>query len=385
VTDYKAGNYLYLLKSVGGKEKKTAQEALYLGLSHLRLGEAAPAIDAWKEFVRLKPGGEEGREIAQYLTLLMQDEAIKSARETIASEAALSGRGIDPKAVAVSPFQNLGTPVYAPLSKGLAEMVITDLSKVKTLKVVERIRLQALINELKLAQSGLVDAKTAPRLGGLVGAGKITTGSFLNRPPDTSGLSEEEMRLNAAVAETQSGLVSAPHEVVGPLAQFYLLEKKLVFKLLCDLGACPESLDEATRTAVETVHTKSLKAFLRYSEGIDFLDRRQYKQAYDAFFQALEIDPEFDLARETLFRTPIIPLDLTVMIAGAESIGAGEPGILVVHTPTGEARAKAMEVPNEGGGGVGPSGGVPGGPEIPSPVPPGAPIGTTPVIINLRF
>ncbi len=372
---------------MGSKEKKTAQEALYLGLSHLRLGEMQPAIDAWKEFVRLKSGGEEGREIAQYLTLLMQDEAIRSAREMIASEAALSGRGVDPKAVAVSPFQNLGTPVYAPLSKGLAEMVITDLSKVKTLKVVERIRIQALIDELKLAQSGLVDAQVAPRLGGLVGAGKIATGSFLDRPADASAAKEEEMRLNAAVAETQSGLVSAPHEAVGPLAQFYLLEKKLVFKLLCDLGTCPESLDAATRAAVETVHTKELKAFLRYSQGLDFLDRRQYKQAYDAFFQALEIDPEFDLARETLFRTPIIPLDLTVMMAGAESLGAGEPGILVVHTPTGEERAKAMEAPADGNIGSSGGGGLGiGGLDLPSATINGPAMSpTVPVIINLRF
>ena len=45
----------------------------------------------------------------------------------------------DTKTIAVSYFDNTSETIdYNPLSKGLADMLITDLSNVKSLKIVER-------------------------------------------------------------------------------------------------------------------------------------------------------------------------------------------------------------------------------------------------------
>lgn len=195
-------------------------------------------------------------------------------------------------------------------------MIITDLSKVKTLKVVERIQLKALLDELKLSQSGLVDTQSAPRVGKLLGAGKITTGSFLD-------LEQEKLRLDASVTQTENGKLITNPEVHGALPSFYQMEKEMVFKILCGIGSCPESLDSQTRAAVGAIHTRNFKAFRLYSQGLEYLDQVKYREASRSFFLAVEEDPEFELARKALLDTPLFPLDLQAMISGAESIGDG--------------------------------------------------------------
>lgn len=320
---YQTERYKEVVDALRGKSDQNAEQALYLGLSYLRLGDQSRAIDAWKNYVRLAPGGEGERDISKYLTLLLQEEAKRSAREMLQQEKRLSFGKVDAKAIAVSPFQNLGKEIYAPLSKGLAEMVITDLSKVKTLRVVERIQLQAILNEMKLSQSGLVDGKSAPRVGKLLGAGKITTGSYLD-------FEEEKIRLDAALLQTETGKLLTSPQVTGALTLFYQLEKTLVYKILCGVGQCPEGLDGETKKEVEAIHTKNFKAFRLYSEGLNALDQGNYREASRSFYLAVEEDPEFDLARKALLDTPLFPLDLAAMISGAEKIGAG--GIAIVST-----------------------------------------------------
>ena len=64
--------------------------------------------------------------------------------------------------LAVSYFDNHAKDVkYEALRKGLAEMLISDLSTSKDLKVVERERLNDVLNEISLQQSKFFDQKLA--------------------------------------------------------------------------------------------------------------------------------------------------------------------------------------------------------------------------------
>jgi len=54
-----------------------------------------------------------------------------------------------------------------PLQKGMEMMLTTDLSKVKGLQVLERVKIQTLLEELGLQVPGLVGPHTAPRVGRL--------------------------------------------------------------------------------------------------------------------------------------------------------------------------------------------------------------------------
>ncbi|MFM8780424.1 MAG: CsgG/HfaB family protein, partial [Gemmatimonadota bacterium] len=85
--------------------------------------------------------------------------------------------------VAVLPFVNsaIGTAnaELAPLSKGIADLLITDLGMNPGIRMVERENIQQLLDEQRLAQDGRVDDATAARIGKLLGAKHMVTGSFI--------------------------------------------------------------------------------------------------------------------------------------------------------------------------------------------------------------
>ena len=68
---------------------------------------------------------------------------------------------------------------YAPLSKGMAEMLITELAQNNAVRVVERDRLQSVIEEQNLQNSDRVDKETAVKLGKTLGARHMLLGSFI--------------------------------------------------------------------------------------------------------------------------------------------------------------------------------------------------------------
>ena len=86
---------------------------------------------------------------------------------------------VNAKTIAISYFDNSsGDAKYNALSKGIADMLITDLSKIKGVTIVEREKLEKLIQEIKLGQSKYFDPTTAQKLGKGLGAQNILTGSF---------------------------------------------------------------------------------------------------------------------------------------------------------------------------------------------------------------
>jgi TolB-like protein len=85
--------------------------------------------------------------------------------------------------VAVLAFENSafgpGAKDYDGIGKGIMDLMITDLASGSKVRVVDRERLQNLLDEQKLAQSGAVDATTAIKVGKLVGACYSIYGSFI--------------------------------------------------------------------------------------------------------------------------------------------------------------------------------------------------------------
>ena len=90
------------------------------------------------------------------------------SRMILAQENSLSISNIPDSTLAILYFNNQGDKRgLDPLQKGITDMLITDLSKVPGLKVVERVRMQKMMDEMKLNMAGLTSETTAPRLGKL--------------------------------------------------------------------------------------------------------------------------------------------------------------------------------------------------------------------------
>jgi TolB-like protein len=169
--------------------------------------------------------------------------------------------------------------------KGIADTLITDLGRLDRLQVVERERLDALLSELKLQQSGLVDRASATKIGRLLGVQALLMGSYT--------AIGEMIRIDARIVEVETGLVLKAEEVTGRTDDFFKLEEALVAKIAAGMNV-PLTTDE--RTLLARAGERSFAAFLEYSRGLDEMDRGRYPEAEKAFQEALRIDPGFEKA-----------------------------------------------------------------------------------------
>ncbi|MEO8168055.1 MAG: CsgG/HfaB family protein, partial [bacterium] len=191
---------------------------------------------------------------------------------------------------AVFPLAYQGTdPKYDALGKGLSEMMIIDLGQVKSLTMVERIRIEALLDELRFGQSKKVDPATAPRLGKLLGAGKIVSGAF--------NVSNNNLRMDVAAWDVVNKKYPELKTKADDLDNLFKIEKEIVFGVIKELGI---TLTPEERDRVQFIPTKNTLAFINYCLGLQNEDARDFQSAKVYYNQAVSIDPNFGLAKTKL-------------------------------------------------------------------------------------
>jgi len=212
----------------------------------------------------------------------------QQARLALQNEAQLSTQPADPNTIAVLPLTISSTDTaYQALGRGLAQMITSDLSLIQRFRLVERLQLGALLDELRLGQTERVDPSTVARVGRLVQASRMVQG-LATIPP------EGEVRLEASVVQG-TGEVSAPEAVTGRFRDLLRLEKDLIVALSARLGY---QLSEAERRMILENGTQNLAAFLAYSNGLLAGDAGDYQRAAAYFSDAVRADPGFQAAQE---------------------------------------------------------------------------------------
>ncbi len=186
-----------------------------------------------------------------------------------------------PKTLAILPFENNSVTdpeQYAPLSKGLSAMLITDLNKSGTsLKLIERDKIQSILKEIALSQSGGVDAATAVRAGKILGAQSIAFGSFM--------VIGKTVRIDTRIIEVETSEMIMAESITGDSDSFMELEQKLAKKIAGSL-----------KIALEPGKTKSvndINAALYFSRGLDALDKGDNVTAKKMFKKCIELDISF--------------------------------------------------------------------------------------------
>jgi TolB-like protein len=183
--------------------------------------------------------------------------------------------------VAVLYFDNNSPDrAYDVLQKGLADMLVTDLSQVESLQVVERDKLQKLVDELKLQRSKFFDPRTAQQLGKGIGARYAVTGALAAFEP--------RMRIDVRVIEVATARVVVADRVVGDRGKFFELESELVGKLAAAL-----KVKLTTSRGSGDVAT-----VLAYAQGLDAADRGDLKGASSRLAEVVRNAPDFQLARD---------------------------------------------------------------------------------------
>mgnify|MGYP001334836736 CR=1 FL=1 len=187
----------------------------------------------------------------------------------------------DTKIVAISYFDNTsGSEQYNPLSKGLADMLITDLSRVKSIQIVEREKLESLLNEISLGEQKFINPTTAQKLGKGLGAEYILTGAFLSIEP--------LMRIDARLVNVETGVIEKANKVEGLAKDFFTLEKQLVNHLIKNLDIDTDiNKNEDKKTNI------SFDAIINYSKSIDLFDKGYTSSASDLIKIILDESPDF--------------------------------------------------------------------------------------------
>jgi len=188
-----------------------------------------------------------------------------------------------------------GADKYAALGRGLSQMLITDLVEVPALRLVEREKINFVLDELKLQKSGHVDAATAVRVGKVVGAQALLFGGAM--------VMDKDMKITWRLVKVETGEILKAGETEGSAKKFFELEKKLAVALAQDLKV--EVSDEALKK-IEGSEQPNLDAALAYSEGLKHLDEGHTQAAYQKFEQASKLDPKFAAAKRRM--TKIRPL-----------------------------------------------------------------------------
>jgi TolB-like protein len=210
-------------------------------------------------------------------------------RALLQREQQFSADSIAANAVAVFPLVYQGkNEEIAALSKGLAEMLITDLSQVRRLDVIDRVRVQALLDEMALGQSGLVEATTAAKAGNLIRAGKIIRGSYHLLDPD-------KLNVDVAYWDVKKRANSTTTTHTDVLKNLFQLEKDIVFDVIEDMGI---ELTPAEREKIQRVPTQNLRAFIYYCLGLAKEDAGEFAQAGKYFLKAVELAPGFSWAAD---------------------------------------------------------------------------------------
>ena len=270
--------------------------ALYLGLTAEGQNDFTAARSAYASYVEYGRTSRVRYALEARLAALQRKQLEMTARAEVRDEQRLAGVPGAPNVVAVLPLAFSGSDTsLKPLERGLAELLTTDLARSSRLTVVERLRLQAVLDEIKLQQTGATDSASDVRAGKILQAGRLVQGSILQQGPD--------LRVDAAVIDVPTTRIAGATNDNRALDQLLTLEKNIALGLFQQLGV---TLTTAERNAIEQRPTQSLAAFVAYSRGLLFEDEGQFDRAETFYQEATRLDPGFAAAQAKSQQTRLI-------------------------------------------------------------------------------
>ena len=211
---------------------------------------------------------------------------------------------------------------YDGLGKGVADLLITDMASNPSLRVVERDRIQSVLQEQALVRAKSIDPETAVRLGRILGAQYMITGGFMSDGKGGLVLTSRVINVETSAITNPVKLQAQTDDVLGLVAQ---LSAKLNSEL--KLPGLPRQTGDASRSnapaelskapaapstsprpqptrAAPAPSAKSAKLDVRtaliYSRALDEQDNGNASRAAELYRAVLERFPDFGPARTNL-------------------------------------------------------------------------------------
>jgi tetratricopeptide (TPR) repeat protein/DNA-binding winged helix-turn-helix (wHTH) protein/TolB-like protein len=208
---------------------------------------------------------------------------IGGARRAEAKLPHISGR----TRVAVLYFENQSrSPRLDWLREGLADMLITDLSRSPSLTVLSRIELHFLLDRSGISGAGSIGLDDALMIARKSHAEVVAIGSFAQLG--------DKIRIELQLHSGQTGRLLAAESIVFEGDDRILSDVGLLsLRVARDLGAGPRERDTP---AASLSMTSSLEAYRYYSLGVEKAEAYHNKEANELLEKAIALDPGFAMA-----------------------------------------------------------------------------------------
>lgn len=191
--------------------------------------------------------------------------------------------------VAVLSFENGGSygrtkDDYDALRRGIAGLMISELSRNSAVRLVDRAETARLLDEQALASAGRVDAATAAQVGKLVGARYMVTGSFI----DMYG----EFRIDARIINVETGEIlktvrSDPQ--LKDIKQLDRIIQSVAERVMAETRLAQLTPGPATQANAEV----PTEALILYSRALLYEDHGEKAKAIEYYQKALQEFPAF--------------------------------------------------------------------------------------------
>ena len=183
--------------------------------------------------------------------------------------------------IAVLYFENnTGSDKYAPLAKGLCDMMINDLIKIPEFEIVERSRIEEVLKELKLNDSNLIDASKSIEIGKLIGAEYLILGSYLEM--------FDKFRMDTRVVKVETGKICITSGQSGNAMDFEELEQKVIRELVN--GLLPDKSPDLNKDVNSTI---SANLVAKYGAALDMIDKGNADEAKNALKDIISENPKY--------------------------------------------------------------------------------------------
>jgi len=170
--------------------------------------------------------------------------------------------------------------------------MISDLSNINMINIVERDRLESILKEQKLNNTQDFDPETASEIGRLLGAEIILTGAYF----EMFG----SLRVDARFIDVTTGEILKSDGVDGESSKFFKIQKQLSWKIIKNLDA---KLSEEERNLLETKQNEELISFQGvqdFSKALDLYDNKKNEEAKIIVENIIKSYPNFPPALDLL-------------------------------------------------------------------------------------
>ncbi|MBN1350634.1 tetratricopeptide repeat protein [candidate division KSB1 bacterium] len=193
------------------------------------------------------------------------------------------------RSIAVLTFRNQsGRENLEWLSRGIADMLIRDLSQSRILNVITLQRILDIFKSLEIDPHGELDDRTISQIGQFAHAEAVIYGSFY--------LVQNMLSINVQLYDCNSGMLLKEENIEGEgLEHVFSMVDALTLRVKTGLKLSFEEMNEPDFDIAQ-ISTKSLQAYKCYTEGVHLAYKAYIPDAIQKMNQAIGYDSTFAMA-----------------------------------------------------------------------------------------